>query len=146
MRENESRENAVVDQEQGDRRWILIRDLIQFQLKLILDGVRDLLLLPISLVAGLGGLILNPSEPDRYFRAVMGAGRRSERWINLFGQQPREDEDASVDQLFEQIETRLKAQADKGGLTDTARLSVERSVQLLQSLAGSFRKGPSDRP
>ncbi len=145
MSVNDEQEPLGSSQDRGDERWILIRDLVQFQLKLILDGVRDLLLLPVSLVAGLGGLILNPSEPDRYFRAVMGAGRRTERWINLFGQQADHDEDASIDQLFEQIESRLKQQANKGGLTDTARQSVERSVNLLQSLAGSFRKGSSDR-
>jgi len=56
-----------------------------FQFKLALDGLRDLLLVPVSLVAGIIGVILGGDRPDRFFQDVLRFGRASERWINLFG-------------------------------------------------------------
>ena len=40
-------------------RWTLIRDVAVLQVKLIVDGLRDFILVPISLVAG---LIVNPDS------------------------------------------------------------------------------------
>ena len=38
-------------------RWTLIRDILVLQLKLIVDGFRDLILVPISLVVGFVSLL-----------------------------------------------------------------------------------------
>ena len=38
-------------------RWTLIRDIAVFQFKLFVDGVRDLVLVPVSLVLGLVSLL-----------------------------------------------------------------------------------------
>ncbi len=64
-------------------RWELLRDIFTFQVKLAIDGLRDLLLSPLSLMAGLiGGLLLGDRK---MFYRLVHMGRRSERWINLFG-------------------------------------------------------------
>ncbi len=42
----------------SDDRWKFVRDVMVFQLKLFLDNVRDLVLMPISLVAALIDLVL----------------------------------------------------------------------------------------
>jgi hypothetical protein len=67
----------------------LIREAAVLQIKLLADGFRDALLIPVSLFAALIGLLRGGDEPDREYRRVIKLGRRSERWINLFGyQQP----------------------------------------------------------
>jgi len=63
----------------------LIWDVLLFQFKLIADGLRDVLLSPISIIAGILGLVAGGDDPHQYFRRLLAMGRRSEVWINLFG-------------------------------------------------------------
>jgi hypothetical protein len=63
----------------------LVWDVSVFQFKLVMDGVRDLLLSPISMAAAIYGLVAGGDDPARYFRRLMRLGRRSDRFINLFG-------------------------------------------------------------
>ncbi|MEE9255342.1 MAG: hypothetical protein V3U43_10425 [Pseudomonadales bacterium] len=62
----------------------LIWRLIVFQLKLVMDGLRDIVLSPVSLVAVLAGLIAGGKTPERYWNLLMRFGRRTDIWINLF--------------------------------------------------------------
>jgi len=57
-----------------------------FQFKLIADGLRDLILSPVSLIAVLMGLLSGGKQPDIYFKRLMRFGRKSDVWINLFDQ------------------------------------------------------------
>lgn len=74
------------DGERPQSRLQMLSDVFIFQLKLMADGLRDLIMSPLSLVAAVLGLIAGGDRPDRYFRRVLGLGRRTERWINLWGQ------------------------------------------------------------
>ncbi len=65
----------------------LIRDAAVLQMKLLVDGLRDAVLIPVSLVAALIGVLRGGEDCGREFRGVIKLGRRSERWINLFGHQ-----------------------------------------------------------
>ena len=65
-------------------RWELIRDALVFQAKLFLDGLRDLLLVPVSLVALVVDLVTGGEHAGRNFYGVVLLGRRSESWIDLF--------------------------------------------------------------
>lgn len=125
----------------NESRWLLIRDLIQFQLKLIVDGLRDLLLVPISLVAGLAGLIIRHDDPAVYYNRVLKLGRRSERWINLFGQSRQFKHEHSIDQLFGQLEDRLKKQHAAGGLTKSAKKTVDQSLTALSAVVTKITPG-----
>lgn len=49
-------ESETKDAEVENERWILIRDMLVFQCKLIVDGFRDLVLLPVSLIDALDSL------------------------------------------------------------------------------------------
>lgn len=72
-----------------DPRFQLIWDVALFQLKLAADSLRDLALMPVSLGVGIWGLLAGGTEPDRYFRRLQRFGRRSDVWINLFGEHRR---------------------------------------------------------
>ncbi len=107
--------------------WQLLRDLLAFQWKLILDGLRDLFLVPISVLAALLGLITNPKEPDIYFNALMNLGHKSDRWINLFGSRSHDDTDhsrenaPSADQVVARVEELLRWEYEKGGVVKSAK-------------------------
>lgn len=65
-------------------RGALLRRLIVFQIKLALDGLRDLLLSPLSIITVAAGLLFGGNRPDRLFRRLMSFGRRTDIWIDLF--------------------------------------------------------------
>ena len=95
----------------------LVRDAAVLQIKLLVDGLRDALLIPLSLVAALLGLLRGGPDCDREFRRVIKLGRRSERWINLFGHhQPlgRSYPGGSMDSIIEQVETTVLDQYRRG--------------------------------
>jgi len=81
----------------------LIWDVVLFQLKLIADGLRDLLLSPISIIAGILGLVAGGNDPHRYFRRLLAIGRRSEVWINLFGRHRRGTSDELIDPVRQRV-------------------------------------------
>ena len=95
----------------------LVRDAATLQVKLMVDGLRDAVLIPVSLVAALIGFLRGGEEPDREFQRVLEMGRSSERWINLFGRQnPLGNDQAigSIDQVLEQAEAVVIEQYKKG--------------------------------
>ncbi len=106
-----------MDDETRNPRAELIRDAAVLQIKLIADGFQDALLIPASLIAALIGLLRGGDEADREFRRVIKLGQRSERWINLFGQQRplgRPHPTDSIDNVLGQVESAIVKQYKKG--------------------------------
>lgn len=73
------------DDDRDKSRLQLVLDILVFQFKLAADGLRDVLLSPLSLIAMIMGLVAGGNDPYRYFRDLLRFGRRTEIWINLFG-------------------------------------------------------------
>lgn len=115
----------------------MIRDLSIFQLKIFLDGLKDLILAPLSLVAGIAGLFGRSGHPGRYLLNVMRLGKRYEQWINLYGaadreSQPQEDKSAEgLDAYLKRFERAIVEQASRGGLTSQARATIEKALDAL---------------
>ena len=84
----------------------LARDVAYFQLKLLLDTARDLILSPVSLGAALLDFMLSKHQPPRYFHAVLRLGERSEEWIDLWsaGRSARSSQHSNVDALLAHVE------------------------------------------
>ena len=71
-----SRGKALVPAQPPDPdRWQLIRDVAVLQVKLVVDGLRDVLLSPASLIAALGDLILGRNRAHGHFYQVVRFGR-----------------------------------------------------------------------
>jgi hypothetical protein len=68
----------------GRTRWVILRDLGVFQLKLMMDGAKDLVFAPVSLVAAAMDLLWPGKQPGHRFYAVMRVGERFDRWLSLF--------------------------------------------------------------
>ena len=110
----------------------LIRESATLQLKLVADGFRDALLIPVSLVATLIGLFRGGSDCDQEFRRVIKLGRRSERWINLFGQQRPlglGNPVGSMDRILDQVEGVVMEQRKKGMSAAETRAAVRKALK-----------------
>ena len=110
-----------------DKRGKLIRESLVFQVKLIADGIRDFALVPVSLIATIIGVIRGGDTPEREFHRVIELGRRSEQWINLFGQHEPIKEAGragSIDMLLTHAEDVLREQVKEGGLTESASQAI----------------------
>lgn len=66
-------------------REVLIRDLIVLQIKLALDGLKDVALLQASIVAAIIDLVLMRFTRGRCFYSVLRFSERVDLWFNLYG-------------------------------------------------------------
>src|SRR5690554_7384997 len=97
---------------QPSTRQQLVRNFVVFQLKLWVDGLRDLVLLPVSLVAAIVGFLRGGDDPERELNQVKEYGRQTEEWINLFGRHSTDVQGdsknahslVSIDAVFDKVE------------------------------------------
>ncbi len=144
---NSPNPDAKIESVPEHSRWRLMRDVLVFQLKLFIDGLRDLLMSPISLVAGIGGLLFRREQPELWFEQTLDLGRRSEVWINLFGRRSFKQRNAEhgFDELVGQVEARLLDQYERGGVTAQAKSAIDKAIDALQeSVNTSQPKSKSD--
>ena len=126
------------------KRTVLVRNTLVFQLKLMADGFRDLLLLPVSLIAAVIGLLRGGDEPEREFNQVIEVGRESEQWINLFGNHEVSQDAhavASMDTLFAKVEESLKQQYQTGGISERVQAEIENVLKIAQEKAKQKQSG-----
>lgn len=69
----------------ADDKTVLIRDLVIFQIKLMLDGAKDLVLAPVSICAAGLDIVFPGERRGHRFYGVMLWGEKFDRWLNLFG-------------------------------------------------------------
>lgn len=113
----------------GNKRFPVLRDVIVFQAKLLVDGLRDLLLSPVSILAALIDLLVPGDDGGKRFYGVVRFGRRTERWINLFGAADRKDPEsppAGIDILLEQLEGLMRDPERRDEARARAQALVER--------------------
>ncbi len=115
----------------------LLWDVFAFQFKLAADGLRDLLLSPISIVAAIMGLIVGGDDPYRYFRELLRLGRRSEIWLNLFGTRKHE---GTSDDLIAPLKERVLAEAQYNPWISKAGAELNKT---LDTVSGRVKTGKS---
>jgi hypothetical protein len=121
-------------------RWNLLRDIAVLQFKLVVDGLRDFILVPVSLVVGIISLIKGGEESGSEFYDLLRLGRKSERWINLFGAaeraQDRPDADEAqpandIDDMVTKVESFLIEEYKTGGVTRQAKDRLDNAIDML---------------
>ena len=122
--------------------WALIRDVGVLQVKLLVDGFRDLVLIPASLIAGMISLLnSNNGKPGPHFYQLIAVGKQSESWINLFGalrNAPRGIRtdvnfgNADIDDIVSRVETFVVDEYKRGGVTKLARDRLNQALDALQ--------------
>jgi len=119
----------------------VFREFLLFQVKLIVDGLKDLLLSPLSMVVLVVGLIA-PGRTRRMWQALYSTGRGLDDWIDLFpdpeskgGALSKQTMDSALDQTEELVRA-----LRRGGVGDPhvqAQLSVVlKSIDDLATSAG----------
>lgn len=123
-------------------RWELIRDVLVFQGKLVVDGLRDVLLAPAALITGILAIVAPNPTTERLFFDVLRLGVRLDAWINLFGALSRKrrrqelgidaSDPESIDILLDKVEQLLKRLHARGGLTRQAKEQIDRVLDSIQ--------------
>ncbi|MBT8447168.1 MAG: hypothetical protein KJO38_08475 [Gammaproteobacteria bacterium] len=129
----------------------MFRDLLVFQGKLFLDGLRDIALSPASLVLALVDVLSGDRSGNRFYK-LLSLGKRSDHWINLFGaaddadesgasppadreQDPTSSADraANVDDVVQRLEGLVREQYRNGSMSETARRAINRGLDGLRA-------------
>lgn len=79
-------------------KFVVLRDLMIFQVKLAMDGLKDVAFMPLSITAAALDVVFPGPRVGHRFYAVLAVGEKFDRWLNLFG--AAKDADASRDGLF----------------------------------------------
>ena len=122
--------------------WTLILDIAVLQVKLVVDGFRDLILVPASLVAGIISLgKTKDGVPGTEFYTLVGVGKQSERWINLFGAyknappevtEQKHFGDADIDDIVSRVESFVVDEYKRGGVTTQARDRMNKAMDAMR--------------
>ena len=136
MSPEESEEEINVPQSRANLVWAAL----VFQAKLVVDGLRDLVLVPISLIATLFGLVAGGSQPGRYFEQVLRFGRRTETWINLFDHRRGR---GTSDDLISPIKDKVFQEAEANPWLQKAGTTVNRSLDQVNEAVQKRVQDPS---
>ena len=122
-------------------RWTLVRDIAVLQAKLVVDGLRDLVLVPTSLIVGLVSLFSGEGgRPGAQFYQLLGIGKHSEQWIDLFGALRNAPADvthiepfpdARMDDLVGRLEKFMVEEHKRGGITAQAKDRFDKAFDAL---------------
>lgn len=97
--------------------WSVFRDVLEFQFKLVVDGIKDLALAQVALGAALIDLILRDGSPGRRFYGIVRVSDRFDRWLELHAVSERAPEDTvdlgpvatrTVDDVLDGLEGALR--------------------------------------
>ena len=144
--------NIAAPKEQPDTaRWRLLRDLGVLQVKLLVDGLRDLILVPASLVAGIISIVQSvDGKPGPQFYRLLAWGKESEIWINLFGavsnspekiEQPSGFGAQDIDDIVGRLETFVVDEVKRGGVTTQAKERLDKILNAMQRNKGGDKSG-----
>ena len=128
--------------EAGVERWTMLRDLGVLQIKLIVDGLRDIVLVPLSLIAAVISIASGKDgRPGSQFYHLLAWGKQSEVWINLFGavkNAPEEMEqtiplgDKDIDDIVGRLESFVVDEVKRGGVTTQAKQRLDKILDAVQ--------------
>ena len=112
------------------------------QFKLIVDGLRDFLLVPLSLIAAIASLASSKNGvPGPQFYRLLQVGKQSEVWINLFGAYRHAPEefthddrftDMNIDELVVKVESFVVDEYRGGGMTAQAKEKIDKALNAIQ--------------
>ena len=133
-----SSSTSLVPQPDSSARWRFLRDVLVFELKMLLDNVRDFALMPVSLVAALIDFIFKGERHGALFYQVLRWGAQSERMIDVYSAIEGEDGSRSainpgytVDAVVARLEDVLVRECEKGGTAASVKAAVDQAIDQL---------------
>jgi hypothetical protein len=123
-------------------RWTMLRDLGVLQVKLVVDGLRDIVLVPASLIAGIASIATSKDgKLGMQFYHLLAWGRETEAWINLFGavknspekiEHPQHFGDKDIDDIVGRLESFVVDEVKRGGVTTQAKNRLDKILDAMQ--------------
>ena len=83
--------------------WVTLRDFVVFQVKLVVEAVKDVVLLNLSVLAIIVDLIAGRANRPRLFHGVVRLSRGFDRWLRLHrlkGATLREEDGSLLEDLI----------------------------------------------
>src|SRR4026207_1289586 len=133
----------------SNERWKFFRDVLVFQLKMLLDNVRDFALMPVSLVAALIDLILKGKRHGSLFYQVLRWGAHSEEVINVYSaietqERPTINSNYTADAVIARLEGVLVRECEKGGTAASIKAAMDRAIDQLHAETSGPRKAATN--
>ena len=139
-------DNLITPRANSDERWKFLRDVVVFQLKMLLDNVRDLVLMPVALVGG-------AARPDPARRAggsaflqgaAMGLAQREgdrslQRHRASGAGQFTISRDYTVDGVIARLENVVAREVEKGGTAASIKSAMDRTIDQIHAGTGGAR-------
>jgi hypothetical protein len=129
-----------------DERWKFMRDVVVFQLKMFLDNVRDLVLMPVALGAALIDLLLRGEREGTLFYKVLRWGWHSEKVIDVYSAIENHSQgdfeigrDYTVDGVIARLENVVAREVEKGGTAASIKNAMDRAIDQLHAGTGGAR-------
>jgi len=122
----------------NDDHWHFFRDVLAFQVKMLLGNVRDFALMPISLVAALIDLVFKGERQGSLFYQVLKWGAHSEEMLDTYSMIKPEhrvevNPNYTVDAVIARLEGVLVRECEKGGTAATIKSAMDRTIHQIQS-------------
>jgi hypothetical protein len=134
----------------GDR-WKFLRDVLVFQLKMLLDNVRDFALMPISLAAALIDLVSRGEREGALFYKVLKWGAHSETVIDVYSAIEHHEQsdfkinkNYTVDGVIARLEGVLMRECEKGGTAASIKAAMDRAIDQLHAETSGTRDRARD--
>jgi hypothetical protein len=131
---------------EGHPRWRFLRDVLVFQIKLVLGNLQNLVLVPLSLGAAAIDLVFKGKHEGQLFYNVLRLGRYTDEAINIYssigGYRPTPGEseeglsmktDFSVDTVLSRLEGVIVREYEKGATAASLKGAVDRAIDHLQA-------------
>jgi hypothetical protein len=130
----------------SNERWTFIRDVVVFQIKMLLDNLRDLVLMPVALAAAVIDLLYRGEREGALFYKVLRWGLHSEEVIDVYSAIAHHDpgrfkvsQAFTVDGVIARLENVVTREVEKGGTAATIKTAMDRAIDQLHSETGSAR-------
>ena len=142
-----------MDTEAKRQRGPLLRAVIFLQLKLALSAARDLVLIPLALVAALFDFMRMKTHEPQFFRSVLKIGERSDRFIDVWydghahdpQSPPRDNVDALLTRVEEVVRDREQGARQARVLKRWAERQMQRAKQRASQEVSTRMKAMTDR-
>jgi hypothetical protein len=132
-------------------RWRFLRDVVYFQLKLILGNLQNFLLLPVSIGAAILDLVMkgNSGREGERFYWVLRWGRHTDEMIDIYsaigGYEHEGEPDRgsamkaqyTVDSVLARIEGVIVREYEKGGTAASVKGAVDKAIDEMQAKTGT---------
>ena len=125
--------SSLVPRPDSSERWRFLRDVLVFELKMLLDNVRDFALMPLSLGAALIDLLVKGEREGALFYKVLKWGAHSEDVIDVYSAIEKHERGAinpsyTVDAVVARLENVLVRECEKGGTAASIKAAMDRTI------------------